>query len=64
MQEVRRKKAIDVRWRARLPVVARVLALLALVAGLVYVGISYYRNRNNEPFRMRGEAPELSKQVT
>src|SRR5215213_7431108 len=64
MQEVRRKKAIDVRWRARLPAVARVLALLALVAGLVYVGISYYRNRNNEPFRMRGEAPELSKQVT
>ncbi len=64
MQEVRRKKAIDVRWRARLPVVARVLALLALVGGLVYVGISYYRNRNNEPFRMRGEAPELSKQVT
>ena len=55
---------VDVRWRARLPVVARVLALCALVAGLVYVGISYYRNRNNEPFRMRGEAPELSKQVT
>ncbi|HJU54338.1 MAG TPA: LPS export ABC transporter periplasmic protein LptC, partial [Pyrinomonadaceae bacterium] len=64
MQEVRRKKTIDVRWRARLPVVARVLALAALVGGLVYVGISYYRNRNNEPFRMRGEAPELSKQVT
>jgi LPS export ABC transporter protein LptC/lipopolysaccharide transport protein LptA len=64
MQEVRRKKTVDVRWRARLPVVARVLALAALVGGLVYVGISYYRNRNNEPFRMRGEAPELSKQVT
>ncbi|HYG79958.1 MAG TPA: LPS export ABC transporter periplasmic protein LptC, partial [Pyrinomonadaceae bacterium] len=64
MQEVKRKKTIDVRWRARLPVVARVLALAALVGGLVYVGISYYRNRNNEPFRMRGEAPELSKQVT
>jgi LPS export ABC transporter protein LptC len=64
MQEVRRKKAIDIGWRARLPVVARALALLMLVAGLVYVGISYYRNRNNEPFRMRGEAPELSRQVT
>jgi LPS export ABC transporter protein LptC len=64
MQEVRRKKAIFIGWRARLPVVARMLALGVLVAGLIYVGISYYRNRNNEPFRMRGEAPELSKQVT
>jgi LPS export ABC transporter protein LptC/lipopolysaccharide transport protein LptA len=64
MQEVRRKKAIYVGWRARLPVVARMLALGVLVSGLIYVGISYYRNRNNEPFRMRGEAPELSKQVT
>jgi LPS export ABC transporter protein LptC len=40
------------------------LALAMLAAGLVYVGISYYRNRNNEPFRMQGGAPELSKQVT
>jgi LPS export ABC transporter protein LptC/lipopolysaccharide transport protein LptA len=64
MQEVRRKKTFDIGWRARLPVVARMLALGVLVSGLVYVGISYYRNRNNEPFRMRGEAPELSKQVT
>jgi LPS export ABC transporter protein LptC len=64
MQEVRRKRAIAVGWRAHLPLVARVLAIGVLVAGLIYVGISYYRNRNNEPFRMRGEAPELSKQVT
>jgi LPS export ABC transporter protein LptC len=64
MQEVRRKKAFDIGWRARLPVVVRVLALMVVVAGLVYVGISYYRNRNHETFRMRGEAPELSKQVT
>jgi LPS export ABC transporter protein LptC/lipopolysaccharide transport protein LptA len=64
MQEVRRKRAIAVGLRTRLPLVARVLALFVLVGGLIYVGISYYRNRNNEPFRMRGEAPELSKQVT
>jgi LPS export ABC transporter protein LptC len=64
MQEVRRKKAIYVGWRSRLPVVVRMLALGVVVWGLVYVGISYYRNRNNQPFRMRGEAPELSKQVT
>jgi len=64
MQEIRRKKAIAVGLRARLPLVARVLALVLLCAGLVYVGISYYRNRHREPFRMRGEAPELSKTVT
>ncbi|HKC65973.1 MAG TPA: LPS export ABC transporter periplasmic protein LptC, partial [Pyrinomonadaceae bacterium] len=64
MQEVRRKRAISIGWRTRLPIIVRVLALVALVAGIIYVGISYYRNRNNEPFRMRGEAPELSNQVT
>jgi LPS export ABC transporter protein LptC len=64
MQEVRRKKTINIGWRAALPVVGRMLGIGMLVAGLIYVGISYYRNRNNEPFRMRGEAPELSKQVT
>jgi LPS export ABC transporter protein LptC/lipopolysaccharide transport protein LptA len=64
MQEVRRKKVVSIGWRARLPLVIRVLALAGLAAGLIYVGISYYRNRNNEPFRMRGEAPELSSQVT
>jgi LPS export ABC transporter protein LptC len=64
MQEVRRKKAIDIGWRAWVPLVVRVAALMVLAAGVIYVGISYYRNRNHEPFRMRGEAPELSKQVT
>jgi LPS export ABC transporter protein LptC/lipopolysaccharide transport protein LptA len=49
--------------RARFPLVIRVLALVVLVAGIIFVGISYYRLRNNEPFRMRGADPELSKQV-
>lgn len=64
MQEIRRRRAIAVGLRARLPLVTRVLALLILVAGVVFVIISYYRLRNNEPFRMRGETPELSKTVT
>jgi LPS export ABC transporter protein LptC/lipopolysaccharide transport protein LptA len=64
MQEVGRKRTFTIGWRAHLPLVARVLALLVIVAGLIYVGISYYKNRNYKPFRMRGEAPELSKQVT
>ena len=55
---------VSIGWRARLPLIIRVLALVGLAAGVIYVGISFYRNRNNEPFRMRGEAPELSNQVT
>jgi len=64
MQEIRRRRAIAVGLRARLPLVTRVLALLIFVAGIVFVAISYYRLRNNEPFRMRGETPELSTTVT
>lgn len=64
MQEIRRRRAIAVGLRARLPLVTRVLALFILVAGVIFVAISYYRLRNNEPFRMRGETPELSKTVT
>jgi lipopolysaccharide export system protein LptA len=61
MQEIRRRRAIAVGLRARLPLVTRVLALFIIVAGIGFVILSYYRLRNNEPFRMRGETPELSK---
>src|SRR5215210_9092925 len=64
VQEIRRKKAIAVDWRARLPWITRVLALFVIVAGIIFVGISYYRSRNNKPFVMIPGAPELSKQVT
>ena len=63
MQEIRRKRAIAIGLRARLPIVIRVLALCVLVAGLIAAGVSYYRMRNNKPFRMFGGKPELSKQV-
>ena len=49
--------------RARLPLVMRALALVILVLGPIFVGISYYRLRNNEPFRMWGKTPELSTTV-
>ncbi|HYE65969.1 MAG TPA: hypothetical protein VD966_10320, partial [Pyrinomonadaceae bacterium] len=64
MQEIRRRRAIAIGLRAHVPLVTRVLALLVLVAGVIFVGISYYRSRHNEPFRLKSEAPELSKQVT
>ena len=63
MQEIRRKRAIAIGLRARLPLVIRVLALCVLVIGSIVAGISYYRMRHNKPFRMLGGKPELSKQV-
>src|SRR5882672_1398373 len=63
MQEVSKKRAIAIGWRARAPLVARVGALLVLVAAIVFVVISYYRLRNNIPFRLKSETPELSKEI-
>lgn len=65
MQAVTRKKRISaVDLRARLPVVARFLALFLLVGGAIFVGVSYYKMRHNTPFRLRSEAPALSKEIT
>ncbi len=50
--------------RARAPLVVRAAALLVLIAALVFVAISYYRLRNNTPFRLKSETPELSKEIT
>jgi LPS export ABC transporter protein LptC len=65
MQAVTRKKRITaVDLRARVPVIARGLALLLLIGGGIFVGVSYYKMRNNTPFRLRSEAPTLSKEIT
>jgi hypothetical protein len=64
MQEVSRKRDIRVGLRARVPLFARALAIFILTAGVAFIAISYYRLRNNTPFRMRSESPELSKEVT
>ena len=64
MQEVSRKRDIRVGLRARVPLVARALAILILTAAVAFIGISYYKLRNNKPFRMRSETPELSKHIT
>ena len=64
MQAVTRKKRITaVDLRARVPAIARALALILLVGGAIFVGISYYKMRNNTPFRLRSEAPSLSKEI-
>lgn len=65
MQAVTRKKRITaVDLRARVPVIARALALFLLVGGGIFVGVSYYKMRNNTPFRLKSEAPALSKEIT
>jgi LPS export ABC transporter protein LptC len=64
MQAVtKRKKITAVDLRARVPVFARGLALFLLVGGAIFVGVSYYKMRNNTPFRLRSEAPSLSKEI-
>jgi LPS export ABC transporter protein LptC len=65
MQAVTPKKRISaVDLRARVPAIARGLALLLLIGGGIFVGISYYKMRNNVPFRLKSEAPALSKEIT
>jgi hypothetical protein len=65
MQAVTRKKRITaVDLRARVPAIARALALILLVGGAVFVGVSYYKMRNNTPFRLKSESPALSKEIT
>src|SRR6267142_3449897 len=64
MQEIRRRRAIAIGLRARLPLVTRILALFVLVAGVVFVAISYYGLRNTTRFVMWPGAAELSKEET
>src|SRR5215210_7318208 len=64
MQEIRRRRVSIVDLRARLPRVTRAVALMIGVAGVLFVGLSYYKLRNNVPFRMFGQNPELSRTVT
>jgi lipopolysaccharide export system protein LptA len=64
MEAVTRKRAIGIGWRARVPLIARILAFVLLVSGIAVVAISYYKLRNVEKFRAKSEKPELSKEVT
>src|SRR5689334_4941195 len=64
MEAVTRKRSFGIGWRARVPLLARILAFVLLASGIAVVGISYYKLRNVEKFRARSEKPELSKEVT
>lgn len=64
MEEIRRKRAIAIGLRARLPILTRVVALFVLIAGIVFVGVSYYRLRGKTPFVLPPKGTELSTEVT
>ena len=65
MEVIERKRRISaVDLRARVPAIARAFALFLLIVGGTFVGVSYYKMRNHQPFRLRSEAPALSKEVT
>jgi LPS export ABC transporter protein LptC len=63
VQEISRRRARVIWLRARMPIVARYLAIVIMVIGILYAAISYYRLRHNTPFRMIHKNPELSTQV-
>jgi LPS export ABC transporter protein LptC/lipopolysaccharide transport protein LptA len=64
MQVVKRRRdVVLIGVRARAPLVARVLALAVLAAGLIYVGITYNKARKKPVFIMKGGPAELSNRV-
>src|SRR6266550_4735494 len=64
MLEIKRKRAMAIGLRARMPLVTRMVALVVLIAGIVFVAVSYYRLRNTTRFVMWPGAAELSKEET
>src|SRR5689334_6115605 len=65
MQAVTRKKRITaVDLRARVPAIARALAVFLFVAGTIFVGVSYYKMRNNTIFRLAKNPAQLSTEIT
>jgi lipopolysaccharide export system protein LptA len=64
MQALTRKRSFGIGWRARVPLIARIVAFTLLASGIAVVGVSYYKLRNVEKFKAKSEKPELSKEVT
>jgi lipopolysaccharide export system protein LptA len=64
MQTIIRKRSFAIGWRAKVPLITRIVAFVLLVSGIAVVGISYYKLRKVEKFRAKSEKPELSKEVT
>ena len=63
MPEIKRPNIKKLQARANLPKYFRFAAIFALVITTLFVGIGFYRARNNQEFRMKGFPTELSKDV-
>ena len=63
MSETPRSNLKNFQLRARMPLIIRVAAIVALAATIIAVGIGFYRNRNNQEFRMKSLPAALSKDV-
>ncbi len=62
-EALKRRKAVAVGLRSRLPLVMRWVALALIVAGIVFIGISYYKHRNEIPFMNKPQNTQLSSEV-
>ena len=62
-EQIERKNIKNLELRARMPQIFRVLAVLALFATVIAIGIGFYRAYGYKEFRMKGLPAELSKNV-
>jgi LPS export ABC transporter protein LptC/lipopolysaccharide transport protein LptA len=64
MQSLSSRRSFGIGLRARVPLVARILAFVLLAAGIGFVGASYYKLRKQTKFVATKGNAELSKDVT
>ena len=62
-ETIQRKNIKNYELRAKMPQIFRVLAIFALAATLIGIGIGFYRAYGYKEFRMKGLPTELSKDV-
>jgi LPS export ABC transporter protein LptC/lipopolysaccharide transport protein LptA len=64
MEEVNRRRSIAIGLRTQVPLLTRILAIVLLAAGIGFVGVSYYKLRNRQIFKLPPRGAELSTEVT